>query len=287
MKVKDTFFFKKTTINCNGQLLDLSKPKIMGILNITPDSFYDGGKHNNEDKILQSIDKHLDDGADIIDIGAYSSRPGANDVSEETELERLFYALDIVRKKYPNIIISVDTYRSRIAEILVNDYKINIINDISAGEMDNNMFDVIAKLNIPYIMMHMKGQPQYMQKNPKYDNLIQDIIIYFAEKVEKLKLLGINDIILDPGFGFGKTLNHNYEILQHLSDFNIFDLPLLIGVSRKSMIYRLLNITPEAALNGTTVLHTLSLLNGANILRVHDVKEAMEAIKLVDMYNNI
>jgi dihydropteroate synthase len=287
MKVKDTFFFKKTTINCNGQLLDLSKPKIMGILNITPDSFYDGGKHNNEDKILQSIDKHLDDGADIIDIGAYSSRPGANDVSEETELERLFYALDIVRKKYPNIIISVDTYRSRIAEILVNDYKINIINDISAGEMDNNMFDVIAKLNIPYIMMHMKGQPQNMQKNPKYDNLIQDIIIYFAEKVEKLKLLGINDIILDPGFGFGKTLNHNYEILQHLSDFNIFDLPLLIGVSRKSMIYRLLNITPEAALNGTTVLHTLSLLNGANILRVHDVKEAMEAIKLVDMYNNI
>ncbi len=287
MEPKDTVFSKKNTINCNGQLIDLLKPKIMGILNITPDSFYDGGMHNNTEQIITSVDKHLNEGADIIDIGAYSSRPGAIDVSEKIELERLIFALNIIRNKYPDIIISVDTFRSNIAKKLVNNFNVNIINDISAGEMDNKMFDTIAELNVPYIMMHMKGTPKNMQRNPKYENLIQDIISYFAEKIEKLKLLGVNDVILDPGFGFGKTLEHNYEIMHKLSDFNIINLPILVGVSRKSMIFRLLNISPEDALNGTTVLHTLALLNGANILRVHDVKAAMETIKLIDMYKNI
>ncbi len=287
MEPKDTVFSKKNTINCNGQLIDLLKPKIMGILNITPDSFYDGGMHNNTEQIITSVDKHLNEGADIIDIGAYSSRPGAIDVSEKIELERLIFALNIIRNKYPDIIISVDTFRSNIAKKLVNNFNVNIINDISAGEMDNKMFDTIAELNVPYIMMHMKGTPKNMQRNPKYENLIQDIISYFAEKIEKLKLLGVNDVILDPGFGFGKTLEHNYEIMHKLSDFNIINLPILVGVSRKSMIFRLLNISPEDALNGTTVLHTLALLNGANILRVHDVKAARETIKLIDMYKNI
>ena len=287
MKPKDTVFSKKNTINCNGQLIDLSKPKIMGIINITPDSFFDGGMHNNKDQILSSVDKHLNDGADIIDVGAYSSRPGALDVSEKIELERLVFALEIVRNKYPDIIISVDTFRSNIAKKIVKNFNVNIINDISAGEMDENMFDTIAELNVPYIMMHMQGSPQNMQKNPKYEDIINDIITYFVKKIERLKLLGVNDVIIDPGFGFGKTLEHNYKIMHHLSDFNIINLPILVGVSRKSMIFRLLNISPEDALNGTTVLHTLALLNGANILRVHDVKATRETIKLIDMYKNI
>lgn len=286
MQPKDTFFSRKLTINCGGELLDLSQPKIMGILNIAPDSFYDGGKYASKEKILERVGTMINDGCDILDIGAYSSRPGAENITSDEELQRLLPILEIVRTEFSDIIISVDTFRSELAKKVVVDFNVNIINDISAGNMDNKMFETIAGLNVPYILMHMQGNPQSMQNNPQYNNVIQELLNYFSEKVEKLKLLGVNDLIIDPGFGFGKTVDHNYQILKYLDDFKIFELPVLVGLSRKSMINKILDISSEEALNGTTVLNTLALINGANILRVHDVKEAKESIKLTNTFLN-
>lgn len=284
MQPKDTFFSRKQTINCGGELIDFSEPKVMAIINVTPDSFYDGGKHASLNKLKVHIKQSIDEGADFIDVGAYSSRPGAKNISAEEELARLRPVLEMLKTDFSNIVISVDTFRSAVAQHVVNEFKVDIINDISAGDLDENMFETIAKLQIPYIMMHMQGTPQTMQKDPQYKNVVQEIMKYFSKKIDRLKLLGIHDVILDPGFGFGKSVDHNFQILKHLSDFKLFELPVLVGLSRKSMINKVLEITPDKALNGTTVVHTMALLNGANILRVHDVREAREAIRLTSKY---
>lgn len=268
-------------INVNGRLMDLSEPQVMGILNVTPDSFYAGSRSETEKDIVQRLHQIIDEGASIIDIGGYSSRPNAEHISAEEEMSRLRNGLEIIRKHSPNAVVSVDTFRADVAKMCVEEYGVAIINDISAGQMDEQMFPTIAKLGVPYIIMHMKGTPQDMQVSPKYDHFLKEIFYYFSEKVQKLRDLGVKDIIIDPGFGFGKTLEHNYELMNHLEEFSLFELPLLVGVSRKSMIYKLLGTTPEEALNGTTALHTIALLKGANILRVHDVKEAVESIKIV------
>ena len=269
-------------INVNGSLLDLSGPCVMGILNITPDSFYVGSRMQTEAEIAARAQQILDEGAGIIDIGAYSSRPNAENVSPREEMERLRMGLKILRKTQPGAVISVDTFRADVARMCVEEYGVAIINDIAAGEMDTDMFRTVAELNVPYIMMHMQGTPQNMQQHPHYDNLLKEVFLYFAQKVQQLRDLGMKDIILDPGFGFGKTVEHNYELLAHLEEFRVFELPLLVGVSRKSMIYRLLGNTPQDALNGTTVLDTICLLKGADILRVHDVREAVETVKIVE-----
>lgn len=269
-----------TTINCKGNLLDLSNPKIAGILNITPDSFYDGGKYTHIDAIKKRVHEIIAEGADIIDIGAYSSRPGAKHISEEEELQRLIPVLEMIQKYFSETIISVDTFRANIAKTVVNNYEVAIINDISAGNMDDKMFETISELNVPYIMMHMQGTPQNMQKNPKYDDLIKDMIIFFAKKMKIAKELGINDIIIDPGFGFGKTLEHNYQILNELDKFNILDCPILVGVSRKSMIYKKLNSSPKEVLPATLGLNMFALQKGSSILRVHDVKETVQIVKM-------
>lgn len=269
-------------INVNGSLLDLSGPCVMGILNITPDSFYAGSRMQTEAEIAARAQQILDEGAGIIDIGAYSSRPNAENVSPREEMERLRMGLEILRKTQPGAVISVDTFRADVARMCVEEYGVAIINDIAAGEMDTDMFRTVAELNVPYIMMHMQGTPQNMQQHPHYDNLLKEVFLFFAQKVQQLRDLGMKDIILDPGFGFGKTVEHNYELLAHLEEFRVFELPLLVGVSRKSMIYRLLGNTPQDALNGTTVLDTICLLKGADILRVHDVREAVETVKIVE-----
>jgi len=273
----------KKTLNLRGKLITLDKPIVMGILNITPDSFYDGGKYISEKAILERAKEILEQGASIIDIGAYSSRPGAKDISEEEEIKRLTRALTIVRQHLPDAIISVDTFRPKVAEIVLRDFNVQMINDIMGGGENMQIFEVIAKWNVPYVLMHIKGTPQTMQLNPYYDDLIQEIILYFAEKLDKLRGLHINDVIIDPGFGFGKTLEHNYQILSKLDVFKtLFSEPILVGFSRKSMIFKLLNIKPQQALNGTTVLNTIALIKGVDILRVHDVKEAVETIKIVE-----
>ena len=269
------------TINCNGNLIDVSSPKVMGILNITPDSFYDGGKYKNESDILHQVERMLNEGATFIDVGAYSSRPGAAHISEDEELQRIAPVIELLTQNFPEIIISVDTFRSKIAEESV-DLGAAIINDISGGKMDEKMFATIGKLQVPYIVMHMLGTPQTMQKDPVYENAITEITSFFAEQLFKLRALQVNDIIIDMGFGFGKTIDHNFEILQNLSLFKHLDVPILTGVSRKSMLYKTLDITAKEALNATTVANTIALLNGSNILRVHDVKEAVEAIKIVE-----
>lgn len=269
-------------INVNGSLLDLSVPCVMGILNITPDSFYAGSRMQTEAEITARAQQILDEGAGIIDIGAYSSRSNAENISSHEEMERLRMGLEILRKTQPGAVISVDTFRADVARMCVEEYGVAIINDIAAGEMDADMFRTVAELNVPYIMMHMQGTPQNMQQHPHYDNLLKEVFLYFAQKVQQLRDMGMKDIILDPGFGFGKTVEHNYELLAHLEEFRIFELPLLVGVSRKSMIYRLLGNTPQDALNGTTVLDTICLLKGADILRVHDVREAVETVKIVE-----
>ena len=269
-------------INVNGSLLDLSVPCVMGILNITPDSFYAGSRMQTEAEIAARAQQIVNEGAGIIDIGAYSSRPNAENVSPREEMERLRMGLEILRKTQPGAVISVDTFRADVARMCVEEYGVAIINDIAAGEMDTDMFRTVAELNVPYIMMHMQGTPQNMQQHPHYDNLLKEVFLYFAQKVQQLRDLGMKDIILDPGFGFGKTVEHNYELLAHLEEFRVFELPLLVGVSRKSMIYRLLGGTPQDALNGTTVLDTICLLKGADILRVHDVREAVETVKIVE-----
>ena len=273
-------------INVNGSLLDLSQPRVMGILNVTPDSFYAGSRTQTEAEIVRRVRQIVSEGAAILDIGAYSSRPNADNVSSREEMERLRMGLKILFEIQPDAVVSVDTFRADVARMCVEEYGVAIINDIAAGEMDTDMFHTVAALNVPYIMMHMQGTPQSMQQHPHYDNLLKEVFLYFARKVQQLRDLGVKDIILDPGFGFGKTMEHNYELLSHLEEFRIFELPLLVGVSRKSMIYRLLDITPQEALNGTTVLDTICLLKGADILRVHDVKEAVETVRIVQAMRN-
>ena len=271
-----------TYINVKGQLMDLSQPKVMGILNVTPDSFYAESRLQTEKGIILRLQEMENEGASIMDIGAYSSRPNAQHISIEEEMERLRNCLTLVNKECPNAIVSIDTFRADIAKMCVEEYGAAIINDISAGNMDKQMFATIAQLGVPYIIMHMQGTPQDMQSAPHYDNLLKEVFYYFSEKISKLRDLGVKDIILDPGFGFGKTLEHNYQLMNHLEEFSTFELPLLVGISRKSMIYKLLGTSPEEALNGTTALNTISLLKGANILRVHDVKAAVEAVNIVE-----
>ncbi len=269
------------TINVNGQLMELQSPQVMGILNITPDSFYAGSRKQTEADILSRTRQILEEGASIIDIGAYSSRPNAEHISPDDEMQRLRTALHLINRDFPDAVISIDTFRADVARMCVEEYGAAIINDISAGRMDEQMFTTIAQLGVPYIIMHMQGTPQDMQTNPHYENLLKEVFFYFSEKVQRLRDLGVKDIILDPGFGFGKTLEHNYQLMNHLEEFSVFDLPLLVGISRKSMIYKLLGNTPEEALNGTSILNTIALLKGANFLRVHDVKAATEAIAIV------
>ncbi len=272
------------TINCAGKLIDLSKPKIMGILNITPDSFYDGGKYNSDKKILKHVEKMISDGAFFIDIGAYSSRPNGKNIDEDQELNRIIPALELVNKTFPEIIISIDTFRSKVAEVCINSGA-SIINDISAGELDKKMLSIIGKYKVPYIMMHMRGNPQNMMNKTNYDDIVKDIVQYFSKKINQAKSYKINDIIIDPGFGFAKDINQNYDLLNHMELLNLLEKPVLVGVSRKSMIYKVLNTHAENSLNGTTVLNTISLIKGASILRVHDVKEANECVKLINSLN--
>ena len=267
-------------INVNGRLMDLSCPQVMGILNVTPDSFYAGSRKQTEEEIAARAQQILAEGGSIIDIGAYSSRSNAEHISAEEEMKRLRNGLEIIGREHPDAVLSVDTFRADVARMCVEEYGVAIVNDIAAGNMDSEMFSTIARLGVPYIMMHMQGTPQNMQQHPHYEDVLREVLYYFSEKVQRLRDMGVKDIILDPGFGFGKTIEHNYELLNQMEEFAIFELPLLVGVSRKSMIYKLLDITPEEALNGTTVLHTIALMKGANILRVHDVKEAVEAVRL-------
>ena len=271
---------KSRYINVKGNLIDLSVPRVMGIINVTPDSFYKSSRFTTEEEIAKAASGMIEDGVDILDIGGFSSRPGAENVTPLEEKTRVLKALKLVTRLFPEAIVSVDTFRGEIAREAVLDYGAAIINDISGGEADDNMFGIVEKLQVPYIMMHMQGVPSTMQKNPVYDDVAADILRWFGERIVRLQSKGVNDIIIDPGFGFGKTISQNFELLNHLGDFSITGLPLLVGISRKSMIWTTLKITPEDALNGTSVLNTVALLNGADILRVHDVKEAVQAIKL-------
>lgn len=271
------------TININGKLLDLSKAHVMGILNVTPDSFYAGCRTGTElELIRERVAQIRDEGASIIDIGAYSSRPGADDISAEEEAKRLRMALPIVRETWKEAIISVDTFRADIAKMCAEEYGVQIINDISAGELDSRMFSTVSKLGVPYIMMHSKGSPQTMKELAVYDNMMEEIILFFAERVQRLRDLGQKDIIIDPGFGFAKNMEQNYELMERLEELKILNLPILIGISRKSMIYKLLGGNADESLNGTTVLNTIGLMKGASVLRVHDVKECMQIIKIAE-----
>ena len=269
------------TINIKGDLFPLDRPVVMGILNVTPDSFFAGSRKRTEAEIAVRIEEILAQGGDWIDIGGYSSRPDATPVTADEEMRRLELGLEILSRDYPSVPVSVDTFRADVARCCVEKYGVAMINDISAGELDPEMFRTVADLKVPYIMMHMRGTPQTMASLTDYTNLMDEIMLYFAEKVRQLCLMGVSDLILDPGFGFSKTLEQNYELMAHLREFGIFDLPILVGISRKRMIYQLLGGTPEESLNGTTALHTYALLNGADILRVHDVKEAVEAVRIV------
>lgn len=272
------------TINCKGQLIDLSQPKVMGILNITPNSFFDGGRYSSEKEILAKVKKMLAEGATFIDIGAYSSKPSAEFVSEEEELNRIVPVVQLLVKHFPDILISIDTFRSEVARACIENGAA-IINDISAGNLDDKMLEVIAQYNVPYIMMHMRGTPETMQSMTEYEDIVKEVLLYFSEKIRKARSLGINDLIVDPGFGFAKTIEQNYEVMKKLELFHHLELPLLIGISRKSMIHKTLEINADEALNGTTVLNTIALSKGAQILRVHDVKEAVECVKLYEKMN--
>ena len=269
------------TINVGVKLMDLSEPQVMGILNITPDSFYSESRKNTEEEIAGRVNAILAEGGSIIDVGAYSSRPGADNISAEEEKDRLRGALQILRRTAPEAVVSVDTFRADVARMCVEEYGVQIINDISGGQLDPQMFETVAALGVPYVLMHMKGNPQTMQQEPHYDDLLTEMLQYFGSKVQQLHELGVKDIILDPGFGFAKTMDHNDELMNRLKDLSVLELPILVGVSRKSMIYKLLDGTPEGALNGTSVLNTLALLKGASILRVHDVKAAVEVVQIV------
>lgn len=276
------FFEPKQSLNIKGKLIDLSTPKVMGILNITPDSFYNNSRTKSIDEALTKAAQFLDEGAAFIDIGGYSSRPGAKDISTSEEVDRLVPVVESLVKAFPEAVISIDTFRAKIAEETIS-AGAHIINDIAAGDLDEQMFETVAKLQVPYIMMHMQGTPQNMQQNPVYGNVLLEVIDYLAKKVAVLKALHVHDVIIDPGFGFGKTIEHNYELLKQLEAFKIFKLPILAGFSRKGMIYKTLGTSAAEALNGTSVLNTIALQKGASILRVHDVKEAVECVKLVGM----
>ncbi|WP_417367026.1 dihydropteroate synthase [Flavobacterium beibuense] len=267
------------TINCKGRLIDLTQPKVMGILNCTPDSFFDGGKYKAETEFTRQAERILSEGADFIDIGAYSTKPNADFVSEEEELARMVPAVELVLKHFPEAIISVDTFRAKVAKAAV-EAGAAIVNDIAAGNLDDKMLQTVGELKVPYIMMHMRGTPQDMVKLTDYDDIIKEMLLYFSQKVAEARSYGIDDIVIDPGFGFAKTLQQNYEVLNKMELFKMTELPILAGLSRKSMIYKLLGITPQEALNGTTALNMVALTKGANILRVHDVKEAVEVVKM-------
>ena len=275
------------TIHVRGRLVDLSEPQVMGILNVTPDSFYAASRMQTEDAVRQRVRQMVDEGGQMIDIGAYSSRPGAEEVSPREEMERLAWGMKVVREEAPDMPVSVDTFRADVAKMAIEELDADIINDISGGELDKAMFPTVAKLGVPYVLMHMRGTPQTMQVAPHYDDLMKEVLLYFAERVQQLRDLGQKDIILDPGYGFAKTLDHNYELLQHQEMLNVFELPILVGMSRKSMIYKLLGCTPQEALNGTTVLNTLALQKGASILRVHDVKAAVEVVRLYQKFEEL
>ena len=273
------------TINCKGSLIDFTTPKVMGILNLTPDSFYDGGRNSSEKDYLLHAEKMLKEGADFIDVGAYSSRPGAVDISEEEELSRLVPVVQLLLKEFPEALLSIDTFRSEVARQAVENGAA-IINDISGGSLDPEMLKTVAELQVPYILMHMRGNPKNMKDLNQYDDLAKDLLFYFSEKISEARDLGINDLIIDPGFGFSKNIAQNFELMSKLELFKNLNLPLLSGISRKSLIYKTFHTTPNEALNGTTVLNTISLLKGAHILRVHDVKEAVECVKLTSLVRN-
>lgn len=282
---KDTFLNRKVTLNSKGKLIDLSSPVVMGILNLTPDSFYSNSRANTITEALKASEQLLKEGAKFIDLGAYSSRPGAADVSIDEELQRLIPVVEAIAQTFPEALLSIDTFRAKVAQeaILAGAH---LVNDIAAGALDEAMFETVAKLNVPYIMMHMKGTPQNMQENPSYHHITQEVHTYFEEKIATLKKLGVKDMIIDPGFGFAKNISHNYTLLQQMQGLTTFELPILVGFSRKSMITKVLNIKAAEALNGTSVLNTTALLKGASILRVHDVKAAVECITLVEKIKN-
>ena len=277
---KDTFLYRKRMLNLRGKLVDLAIPSVMGILNITPDSFFKGSRVESIDEALFRVEDFLKQGAKFIDLGAYSSRPGATDITVDEELQRLISYVEAINKRLPEAILSIDTFRSQVAKYAIQAGG-HIVNDISAGSLDNEMFTTVAALNVPYIIMHMKGNPQNMHEFANYKDISIEVSNYFSSKIASLHALGVKDVIIDPGFGFSKTIDHNYELLQHLDDLQIFGLPILAGVSRKGMIHKFLNTTAAEALNGTSVVNTIALLKGANILRVHDVKEASECIQIV------
>jgi len=277
---------KPRYINVKGQLIDLEVPRVMGILNITPDSFYKGSRYNDEKEIIVAALRMLEEGADFLDIGGYSSRPGADDIPVEEEKRRVLNAVRCVSKEFPQAIISVDTFRAEVAREAVCDCGAHIVNDISGGDADPEMSELISELNVPYIIMHMRGNPRTMQNNPVYEDVVSEILMWFGQKTVSLMAAGVKDIIIDPGFGFGKNISHNFEILRRLGEFSIAGLPLMVGLSRKSMIWKTLDIKPGESLNGTSALNAVALLNGADILRVHDVKDAVETVKLISMVNN-
>ncbi len=283
----DDVLCKKHSLCLRGVLFDLSEPVVMGIMNYTYDSFYDGGKYSDPGAVLSQVGRMIAEGAGIIDIGAVSSRPGADIIKPDKEIKRLSEVVGLIRKKYPDIIISVDTYRSEVARIMVKEFEVDLINDISSGTLDERMPETIAELQVPYILMHMQGTPQTMQKNPQYEDVVNDIIKYFAERIHFMRCLGINDLIIDPGFGFGKTIGHNYTLAGRLEELSVLDLPLLVGFSRKSMIYKTLVVTPDKALAGTIALNTIALIKGADIIRVHDVREASDVIRIISRLNDL
>jgi len=281
---KDTFFQKKVTLNAGGKLIDVGSPKVMGIINITPDSFYAGSRKQDINAALLQAEKMLSDGATFLDIGAYSSRPGADDISVQEETDRLLPVIEMLAARFPEAILSVDTFRAQVAETAIM-AGAHIINDISGGQLDEDMFATVARLQVPYILMHMKGTPQTMNQLAQYDNIFDEVLDYFSSKYNELKQAGVKDVIIDPGFGFAKKTEHSYALMNRLQDFNVLGLPVLVGISRKNMIYKTLGITADEALNGTTALNAIALAKGANILRVHDVKEAVEAVKIWEMVN--
>ncbi len=284
--MKDTIFNSNITLNCQGKLIEFNTPMIMGIINTTPDSFFEDSRTQSIDLILKQVSQFINEGVDVVDIGGYSSRPGADDVTEQEEINRILPAIIAIRKAHPNLIISIDTFRPTVAEVALKNGA-NIINDISGGLLDTSIFKIASDYTAPYIMMHMKGTPKNMQNNTQYQHLIKDLVYFFSKQIQLAQQFGVKDIIIDPGLGFSKTLDQNYEIIEHLDLFKVLEKPILIGASRKSMLYKLLDITPKEALNATTIINTIALLNGANILRVHDVKEAVEVKKIVEKIKNI
>lgn len=276
------FLKRKNSINLAGELISFSQPAVMGIVNVTPDSFYDGGKLNDEKVLLSMVEKMISNGVAIIDVGGISTRPGAALISTKIELERLLPAVQAIRKAFPDIPISIDTFRSWVAVRVIDEIGPIIVNDISGGSLDSKMFETVGKMEVPYILTHILGTPQTMQENPQYKDVVKDISVYFGDKVKQLTKFGVKDVIIDPGFGFGKNPDHNFELLNRLDSFKVFQLPVMVGLSRKSLVCKALKVNPENALNGTSVANTLALLGGADILRVHDVKEATEAIKIFE-----